>query len=66
MEVAMRPMRAAMGAGLLAVAAAVAVPAGVSAAPLDSHVTGTLPDGASWVADCSTSTSRRHEDHRMI
>jgi len=50
MEVAMRPMRAAMGAGLLAVAAAVAVPAGVSAAPLDSHVTGTLPDGASWVA----------------
>jgi hypothetical protein len=44
-----------MGMGLLATVAALAVPAavpaGVSAAPLDSHVTGTLPDGASWVAD---------------
>jgi hypothetical protein len=44
-----------MGVGLLATVAALAVPAavpaGVSAAPLDSHVTGTLPDGASWVAD---------------
>jgi hypothetical protein len=44
-----------MGAGLLAVAAALVVPAAapaaVSAAPAASQVTGTLPDGASWVAD---------------
>jgi hypothetical protein len=44
-----------MGVGLFATVAALAVPAavpvGVSAAPLGSHVSGTLPDGASWVAD---------------
>jgi pimeloyl-ACP methyl ester carboxylesterase len=44
-----------MSAGLLATAAALAAggtaPAAVSAAPPSSHVTGTLPDGATWVAD---------------
>src|SRR6516164_7201761 len=50
-----RPLMATVGAGLLAVAAALAVPAAapaaVSAAPPGGHVTGTLPDGAGWVAD---------------
>jgi hypothetical protein len=43
-----------MSTGLLAAAALAlptAAPAAVSAAPPASHVTGTLPDGASWVAD---------------
>ncbi|MBO0786641.1 MAG: alpha/beta hydrolase [Actinobacteria bacterium] len=51
----MRSLTATVAAGLLAVAAALAgpapAPAAVSAAPAASHVTGTLPDGASWVAD---------------
>jgi hypothetical protein len=54
-----RSRKATIGAGLLATAVALAVavtaPAAVSAAssasPLDSHVTGTLADGGSWVAD---------------
>jgi pimeloyl-ACP methyl ester carboxylesterase len=50
-----RPLKATMSAGLLAAAAALAItgaaPAAVSAAPTGSHVTGTLPDGATWVAD---------------
>jgi hypothetical protein len=48
-----RSLTASIGVGLLAVTAALAVtaPAAVSAAPTDSHVTGTLPDGAAWVAD---------------
>ncbi len=51
----MRPMTATMGAGLLVVAAALAVPAAApaaaSAALPASHYTGTLPDGATWIAD---------------
>src|SRR5205085_891953 len=54
-EVDVRSRTAAIGAGLLATAVALAVavtaPAAVSAAPSGGHVTGTLPDGASWVAD---------------
>ncbi len=50
----MRPFTSAMGTALLAVAAALAVPAAVSAAPSVQHVTGTLPDGASWIADVPT------------
>jgi hypothetical protein len=59
-----KPLKSTMSASLLAVAAALAVaatapaavsaapaPAAVSAAPSGSHVSGTLPDGASWVAD---------------
>jgi hypothetical protein len=42
---------AAIGTALLAVAAALAAPAAVSAASPASHVTGTLPDGATWIAD---------------
>jgi hypothetical protein len=51
----MQRLTATMGAGLLAVAAAAAtataVPEAAPAAAADSQVTGTLPDGASWVAD---------------
>ncbi len=47
----MRRLTALMGAGLLAAAAAVAAPEAVPAAAADPQVTGTLPDGASWVAD---------------
>ncbi len=51
----MRPLKSTMTAGLLAAAAALAItgaaPAAVSAPPPGSHVTGSLPDGASWVAD---------------
>ena len=51
----MRPFTATMSTAVLAVAAALAVPAtvpaAVSAAPSASHVTGTLPDGATWIAD---------------
>jgi hypothetical protein len=35
----------------VALAIAVTAPAAVSAAPSGSHVTGTLPDGATWIAD---------------
>ena len=51
----MRPFTATMSTAVLAVAAALAVPAtvpaAVSAAPSAGHVTGTLPDGATWIAD---------------
>jgi alpha-beta hydrolase superfamily lysophospholipase len=51
----MRHVTATVGAGLLAMAAAVAVPAAAapaaSAAPAVSHYTGTLPDGTAWIAD---------------
>jgi hypothetical protein len=47
----MRRLTAIMGAGLLAGAAAVAAPEAVPAAAADTQVTGTLPDGASWLAD---------------
>ncbi len=51
----MKSLTATMGAGLLAVAAALAAPAAapaaVSAAPSTGHFTGTLPDGATWIAD---------------
>ena len=56
-EVGVRPLRATMSASLLATATAAALavmgaaPAAVSAASPASHVTGSLPDGASWVAD---------------
>jgi hypothetical protein len=46
-----RPLTATIGAALLAAAGTLSVPAGASAAAPASHVTGTLPDGASWVAD---------------
>jgi len=46
----MRRLTALMGAGLLAAAASVAAPEAVPAAA-DTQVTGTLPDGASWIAD---------------
>ncbi|HEY9240368.1 MAG TPA: hypothetical protein VIP48_00185 [Streptosporangiaceae bacterium] len=46
-----RRLTAIMGVGLLAVTAAVAAPGAVPAAAADTQVTGTLPDGASWVAD---------------
>ena len=59
----MRPLTATMGAGLLATATALAVPATASAAasatpPGGSHVTGTLPDGGSWVADLPAQWNR--------
>ena len=52
----MKPAKAIMSTGLLAAAAALAAPAvapvsAASPAAPGSHVTGTLPDGASWVAD---------------
>ena len=51
----MRPLKSTMTAGLLAAAAALAItgaaPAAVSASSPGSHFTGSLPDGASWVAD---------------
>jgi hypothetical protein len=51
----MRSLTATLGAGLLALATVLAVPApapAATAAPAaSSHFTGTLPDGASWVAD---------------
>jgi hypothetical protein len=54
-EVGMRPFTATMSTAVVAVTAALAVPAtvpaAVSAAPSASHVTGTLPDGATWIAD---------------
>jgi hypothetical protein len=50
-EVGMRPFTATMSTAVLAIAAALAVPAAVSAAPSASHVTGTLPYGGTWIAD---------------
>ena len=52
----MRPLTATMGAGLLAIAAALAAPATTPAAAVTApqgsgQVTGTLPDGGTWVAD---------------
>ena len=51
----MRSLTATMRAGLLATTAALAVsmavPAAVSAAPSSTHFTGTLADGATWIAD---------------
>ena len=51
----MRSLTATMRAGLLTTAAALAVsmavPAAVSAAPTSTHFTGTLADGATWIAD---------------
>lgn len=47
----MRPFTATMSTAVLAVAAALAAPAAVSAAPSVRHVTGTLPDGATWIGD---------------
>ncbi len=51
----MRSLTATMRAGLVATAAALgismAAPAAVSAAPSSTHFTGTLADGAMWVAD---------------
>jgi hypothetical protein len=51
----MKKLTATMSAGLLTAAAALATvgaaPAAVSAAPSSSHLTGALPDGATWVAD---------------
>jgi hypothetical protein len=46
-----RRLTAIMGAGVLAIAAAVAAPEAVPAAAADTQVTGQLPDGASWIAD---------------
>jgi hypothetical protein len=46
-----RRLTAIMGAALLAAAAAVAAPDAVPAAAADTQVTGTLADGASWIAD---------------
>ena len=53
-EAVVRPLTATMGAGLLAVAALLGVPATAPASAVtDSggQVTGTLPDGGTWVAD---------------
>ena len=51
----MKSLTATMRAGLLATAAALAVsmaaPAAASAAPSSTHFTGTLADGATWIAD---------------
>lgn len=51
----MRPFVATMSTAVLAVTAALALsataPAPVSAAPSVRHVTGTLPDGATWIGD---------------
>ena len=54
----MKPAKAIMTAGLVTAVAALAVPAAMPASAASpslmtesSHVTGTLPDGASWVAD---------------
>ncbi|HEX6527700.1 MAG TPA: hypothetical protein VF070_47935 [Streptosporangiaceae bacterium] len=51
----MRSFTATIGAAVLAVTAALAVPATAPAAPAAAasvrHVTGTLPDGATWIAD---------------
>ena len=51
----MKFLTATMRAGLLATTAALAVsmavPAAVSAAPSSTHFTGTLADGATWIAD---------------
>jgi pimeloyl-ACP methyl ester carboxylesterase len=44
-------MSASVLATVTALAVAGAAPTAVSAAPSSSHVTGTLPDGGSWVAD---------------
>ena len=47
----MRRLRIATGAVLLAAALSTAGGTAASAAPADSQVTGTLPDGSSWIAD---------------